>query len=187
MRADISDYLAPPESEELWKQLAADKRWLALVGHCRTNGWVRTRDNRRHWGVRSVITEASGAKVPSVIGMWDLEKTGSSQSAAILYVKKGTESYMAYFVFPAGSSDFEKASEWYVDGNARVQVALSLRKCMARTLKNFCGPFCLTMLGSCAAAAIASGPFSPTTFLICLSVSCGSCAVIAMSYCGFAG
>lgn len=176
-------FFSPKQMEQTWKRLMGNERWTALMGDAKARGFTRVKDATRMWGMSAQVAGPGGKATESVFCVWDFEKPGSKEPAAVIYASHGAQEYMACLILPPGAEDLEKAAEWYVDDNGQIQQAHSWKSCMKKKLKD-CGGPCIGAMAPCLAVSVTgAGAFSPALYLSCLAIICGSCLFIVNLIC----
>lgn len=158
--------------------MASDEAWKALVKGASSMGYAPAgRWSNTAWGETAILARA-GAPVTFVWRVFDLDKIGSPDGAALVELSDGTKTYRALEI--ASNRDPHTTVEYRVTGSAgrySMVQAHSFWTCLQNALPTACGGTCGNALVGCVpAATFPFGGFSWSAYFKCLASDCGICA-----------
>ena len=127
--------LSESELNELWTSFSNEKDFGALLKNVHEKGFEKIKAKEAAWGYKGEFIGKDNKVTPFLFCVYDFynPKSKSGQGCTMVYKRLGNSTYKAYIVFPEGEKDVKKAfagsKEWYVDPEAKVQVAHSWSKC----------------------------------------------------------
>jgi hypothetical protein len=161
--------------------MATDGAWKALVQGAASMGYALAgpRPNAS-WGVKGTLVRG-GKAVAATWVVFDLDKSGSPNPAALQYVSNGHNAYWALDMALSGNPDPDTTVEYTVvqtSGRYQMEAAHGLWYCLGTSMRTACEGPCAVALTDCKQVGeTPGGNFSWAAYVGCLSDHCDACAV----------
>jgi len=170
-----------------WNKLrSTDSGIKVLYSDLKSKGFEKFDIKGTNWGFKG-ITQSENKIVDAEFFAFDFINKSKTQLVSLIYRKLGKNIYKDYIFFSKGHKDFfdglDTAEEYFVDGNDKIQIAQSWRKCFKKCVFKKCPGWCGAAIPVCATAtavvvaATGGATFGAAVgmFAGCAGISCGIC------------